>query len=357
MVAPLKFGADPEAFITDGKKIFGSERVIPEGGISAWDQGPKIVRDGVQIELQLRPSDRVEVLGSDITSVFNTLKRRLAQQGLKVSFDPVVDITKEELYALSEKSREFGCAVSYNLYGLPGPEADPSVYLKRSAGGHIHMGLGKPIFDPESKQGEGEDVYYEVDFRKDVVPLMDAIVGNTCVMLDRDPNAVERRKNYGKAGEYRLPQWGLEYRTLSNFWLRSYQLFGMVMGLSRLAVSVLHTSLMKGEPVHQQLLDKIDFDKMVRAIQTNDFDLAQDNWRVVRDFIDRNGVYLGDECGLNPHLLDNFEYFVKKVREAGLSYWFKQDPMESWTSGGGISWPNYLRYRVDNPVKSWNSGF
>ena len=71
------------------------------------------------------------------------------------------------------------------------------------------------------------------------VKILDIVVGNTCVIMDRAPSQVERRKVYGRAGEYRLPAHGIEYRTLSNFWLRSYQLTHLVFSLARFAINIL----------------------------------------------------------------------------------------------------------------------
>lgn len=336
-IAPVSLGSDPEAFLQLNGLIVGSERYVPEEGLQSYTMGPKVVRDGVQIELSLRPSRRREMLGADISSAFNTLWQRInGVEGVKTCFDPVVDITETELNSLSDKSRQFGCAESFNLYGLPGPEADASKYLKRSAGGHVHMGLQYPIFSTVSDKDE----------RKRLIALMDIIVGNTSVLIDRDPWAAERRKNYGKAGEYRLPVHGAEYRTLSNFWLTSYPLFSLVMGLTKLAVSVLHTDLQDGTGFEKELTDKVDFDTMIKAIQENDLLLAHKTWNVVAGFIDKHGHGLGDECGLNNGLLKSFELFLKGVQQNGLKYWFPEDPMEHWRRGKQQSFESFLRDEV-----------
>lgn len=357
-IAPVSLGSDPEAFLTKGGLVIGSERVVPDNGIEAQGGG-RIVQDGVQIELSLKPSPQRYLVGTGIGFALAALRDRVRTfDGVEVSFDPLVTVEKRELRSLSEKSRVFGCKPTYNFHGLPGAGADPAKYLKRSAGGHIHMGLEPPIFDPTKyevvgkDESGGEEREYVLDHRKRLVPLLDVFVGNTGVLLDNKLAAIERRKNYGKAGEFRLPAHGLEYRVLSNFWLRSYQLMGLVMGLSKLAVSVLHTTLLTGENLEGEVFERVKFRNVLRAIQTNDLKLAHKNFETVQWFIETYGASLGDECGLNPGLLPKFELFLKGVEEKGLGFWFPENPLDHWIdlahSGewGRSSWEEFLRTTV-----------
>ncbi|MCW8826503.1 MAG: hypothetical protein OQK78_08770, partial [Gammaproteobacteria bacterium] len=51
-----------------------------------------------------------------------------------------------------------------------------------------------------------------------VVKAMDLYLGVPSVLIDPDN---DRRELYGKAGAYRNKPYGLEYRTLSNFWIHT----------------------------------------------------------------------------------------------------------------------------------------
>ena len=71
----------------------------------------------------------------------------------------------------------------------------------RSCGGHVHVGTKH---DPIH-----------------VVKAMDIYLGVPSLKLDPDK---QRRKLYGKAGAFRFKSYGVEYRTLSNFWIWSKEL-------------------------------------------------------------------------------------------------------------------------------------
>lgn len=370
--AGVLFGTDPELFFaTTGGVVVGAEKILPKSGklnVSAssangrfgeHNGGQEIVLDGVQVELHLNPSWCRAHLGNELRCHFQRLRTHLEKmKGTSVSFEAVVRVDQAELASLSEKSRTLGCAPSLNLYD---PQAsikvDPATYSTRSAGGHLHFGLlNSPggyhygpflIFNPEGG----------VDQRERVVPILDILLGNTAVLLDRNPLAAERRKVYGRAGEYRLPKHGLEYRTLSNFWLRSYQLLGLVLGLGRMAVSVVSTSIGSknqhkaqslGDP-EGKLLKMVDLDKVRRAINTNSLELAKENWQKVREFIQTEVHGLHEEMGVGAETLPEFEYFLKLTEERGLDYWFPVDPMEHWCNlpeGHRTGFEAWLKGRV-----------
>lgn len=332
------FGCDPELFLENEKgQIVGSERIVPVGGAGRHlDEGKvygslggHIVRDGVQIELNPTPNTCRAILSNTLQASFRTLNGQLKKAGgnYKASFASVVTVQKKELDALSEASRVLGCAPSKNLYDKDATvKINHTTLRKRSAGGHIHIGV------------EGR---MRTSIQKDpdrFAKIMDVLVGNTCVMVDRDPLARARRRVYGRAGEYRVPIHGFEYRTLSNFWLRSYPLMSMVMGLTRIAVSV-HGTTIDGSgysndkykwDAEASLLENINFKKIQKAINLNELELAKENWTHVRKFILDSVPYLGDGCAVCKTSMKEFEFFLKKIESDGIEYWFKDDPFTHW---------------------------
>jgi hypothetical protein len=371
------FGADPEFFFTnEGGDIVGAEKVLPKNGklgtVKAYDGKTEygLVLDGVQVEMNPRPSTCRQSFSSDLKNLFTNLKNHLATHPeFKASFTSVVDIKKEELDGLSDKAKVFGCAPSLNVNGR-GAEitVDAATYLKRAAGGHIHLGM------------ESYPHLMKPEVLARLVPVLDAIVGNTCVMMDLDEGQKVRRLHYGRAGEYRLPKHGLEYRTLSNFWLRHYYLTSLVFGLSRLACSVWNSDYKQPRPPRpngytdqqyrdyypakyyadpsqpvpslvDKLLEMVDIKQVEKAINENDLELAKKNYyEGVRPFIQKYvSSSKAPSAGLNAENLDDFDFFLEMIWDKGLEYWFPEDTLSHWTNNeihGG--WESYCQ-RVVRP--------
>lgn len=325
MLRPVNivWGTDPEGFFKRDGIIIGSERVIPEHGLRVPSYMPNVVRDGIQFELNPAAAKDVRLLGANVGQAFRLLKTQVGQiPGVSVCFDGLVEVNRAELDALSEKSRILGCMPSKNVYGDKPITVDPKTYRKRSAGGHEHFGLyGTKVFDPRSVEDE----------RHRQVPYLDVFVANTCVMLDRDPGAAERRENYGRAGEYRFPPHGLEYRTLSNFWLRGYPLMSLAFGLAHMAIATLE-GVLYGESFEDELNDVVNIDRVVEAIDTNNWHLARTNFDALIPFI----VKHVPQAGTFPLGADNIHKFItfaEGVRDNGLPAYFPQDPIEHWVEG------------------------
>lgn len=341
------FGSDPEFFFKDPftGQVVGSEKVLEgcKDGQIKTGYG-KVVIDGVQAELNPTTSSCRQTAASYIAMNLRSVQDRLRElkSPLKVSFDSVVEVSKEELKSLSDRSRIFGCAPSFNIYDMEAKVgADAATYRIRAAGGHIHMG-GLPSkiywdFKIHGKYGgpkvNGKTV--ETDERRRLIPIFDLVVGNTCVLLDRNPLQAERRKYYGRAGEFRLPQHGVEYRTPSNFWLRSYPLMSLVFGLARYGMSVLATTLyhegVKGQDLEKDLLEKVDFQKLIKAINTNDFNLAMENFEHLEKFVSIHSS-VDNSLPLNSLYVKAVKQMANDINTHGIEAVFPEDPMEFWTS-------------------------
>ena len=88
----------------------------------------------------------------------------------------------------------------------------------RSGGGHIHVGAKSLVTDGP------EPILF--------VYLMDLLLAVPFLWIDKDKTSAKRRKLYGQAGRYRVKDYGIEYRTLGNFWLNSPKLVALVYDLS-----------------------------------------------------------------------------------------------------------------------------
>lgn len=347
IVRPL-FGCDPEFFFTSAAgQIVGAETVLPDGGLKYDDKatgdyslntttyvkgGGVVVIDGVQAEMHPHPNTCRANIGFEIAECFRTIKQQLAAKGAGADFGrAVVEVDPDVLATLSDEAKKLGCMPSKNIHGLGSAELeaiDATTYRKRSAGGHLHMS-GYPCLTSKVE---------------DVVTMCDYLIGNTFVLLDRDPEMAERRRLYGRAGEYRTPLAtkgagaDLEYRTLSNVWLRDYKLMSLAMGLARLAVSVV------SDGMQAEFTSALDKAAVIEAINTNNFELARQNFNTLRPLIEAavpygsSGSSVPLWCGAFPA----FDFFVDK----GLEHWFPAAAtVDRWAAlrdGHGTGWETFL---------------
>lgn len=331
----ISFGSDPEFFFVDKDgAVVGAEKVLPVEGLrqaigNTFD-GEKyvptfrtiVVIDGVQGELNVVPDSCRQRFSSNLATALRMANGAAMEKGLTISFAQTVEVSKEEMASLSDKAQQFGCSPSHNFYeeGLTVGVEDASKYFSRSAGGHLHLGIG---------QTSKEDA-------ERIMPVLDILVGNTCVLIDRDRGNIDRRKTYGRAGEYRLPKHGLEYRTLSNFWLRHYVLMSFVTALARFAFNAANNKQFR-----DALLARVSIDKVRYAINENDFDMALANFEEIKDLIAKA------TCGTNPDAvyplqgkrIASFEHLVKE----GLDVFFTQNPMAYWNThhSGNRGWERF----------------
>ena len=342
------FGCDPEIFVTRAsgrvrkrRAAVGSERFLPPAGI--YGDGSGVTRDGVQAELHITPGGCRQGAAGRLASAMTLLnaaveaaRAELRIPSLAVTFKPMISLTPADLRQLSPEARQLNCKPSLNAYGRKQVIVDGNTYTHRTASGHIHLGTGlitKKLVDPV-----------------DVVKILDVLVGIPTVLIDRDPSQIIRREIYGLAGEYRLPKHGLEYRVPSNFWLLDYKLASMIFGLARLAANVAEGFIRNSRQqwAKDALLDRVDFDKVQQAINTNDVDIALCIYKEsIRPFAEQLPVYYSFGSGT---VMDNFEYFIDQIHDGGLRRWFKTDDsatLDRWMKlDTSIGWERFLSQEV-----------
>ena len=358
-------GSDPELFVATNGQVVGAEKVIPKEGLfTPSSSKSSIVLDGVQLELHPSPNKCRGLIANDFKAIFMKLKRQLDSKGATASFEPLIKMDKHELSKLSEAARRLGCAPSKNIANPTATIKVPKNFRTRSAGGHIHVQL----------HGAGYNYYpYNLPILpkniETLIKLYDCLPGLSSVLIDRDPHNAERRKLYGRASEYRdhtqgaAGGMGVEYRVLSNYWLRSYQLMSFVHGMIRQATNIYFAQWPTWNTTAwnapQELLSRVDIEKVWEAINKNSYPLALKQWEGVESFIDEFCV--DDQSGLSSGpSLPNFRFFAKMVKEKGLSYWFPEDPMTHWCNipeghqfndDGFAGWESFIINLVTN-VKS-----
>lgn len=217
-------GSDPEAFLRDqhGKLVSAVDYIpgtkeqphpTPHGSIQV---------DNMLAEFNSRPSSSLSEFIENHRLIIGDLRDHLAPLNLKLDF--IGSMMVDKLLLLSHPSlMRAGCEPDFNAWTLrPNEPADYFTTDLRAAGGHLHCS-----FDQAS--GTSQEAK---ENRIKFVKSLDLVLGVPSVIHDPD-NA--RREVYGKAGAHRPkdkskgdPYDGVEYRTLSNFWLKSEELMAFV---------------------------------------------------------------------------------------------------------------------------------
>jgi hypothetical protein len=204
----IKFtiGADPELFFKDAAGNFVSSIGLIGGSKDKprpIGNGCAVQEDNVAVEFNIPACSDLNSFVSSLNYNLTYLDNFAKEKNLELAIVPSAEFSKDQLN--SQAARTFGCEPDYNAWTRsmnPSPKCDnPNL---RSAGGHIHVGFNKSKLNFEQ-----------------VVRAMDIFVG--CEMLTFDKDS-DRRKLYGKAGAFRPKEYGVEYRTASNAWIRTDEL-------------------------------------------------------------------------------------------------------------------------------------
>lgn len=342
-IGPL-MGADPEIFIKVGKKVVGSEMFISKDGeriAQNYGQRTKATIDGVQLEINTDAHSCRESLAGSLIQSFYELDRLIKVKNPKAElcFDRAVTISAKELEKLRPENQRFGCKPSFNVYEGDTNAGkimttDPLQYRKRAGGGHIHLGVNSSNEKLKNKFKENP---------QELVTILDYILGNLCVILDKSPANKERRKLYGRAGEYRLPSHGLEYRVLSNFWISSPELVSLVYGLSRVAIGMFVT-----EGYYEALQEAVPVKDIIKAINKNDYKLAYKNYKAIEDILFK-ALYETDGgtfFGLSGSTRKRFNYFIDTCLEKDVSHFLNLGDLKTLRNKDGRSGFSNFLYSV-----------
>ena len=221
----ISFGSDPEFMLKNHGKIKSAIGIIqgdPENRVTL--QGHQFYADNVMAECAIKPAR------SKKKAIENF--RECLQIYAKMAHPYRLEPKASHVYPDSElrhpMSRTVGCDPDYCAYEMkmkPAPKEAIQHSRFRSCGGHIH--IGHPILI----NGDCESVL--------AVYMLDLILGVSSLWLDKDESSAARRGLYGQAGRHRPKDYGIEYRSLGNFWLKSPQLVALVFDLSKFVIEML----------------------------------------------------------------------------------------------------------------------
>lgn len=253
----VTIGSDPEMFIFDPNTDKYISAVGMIGGSKAsplpiTNDGHFIQEDNVAVEFNIPPCTTSKELVKHILFVKNYISETiLSQKGLALQCVASALFDKDQLN--TDEAKTFGCDPDFNawtgnLNEINRIGVDPKL---RVCGGHIHVGYDNP------------NRLTSVE----LVKAMDLFLAVPAVLIDSD---IRRRQLYGKAGSYRYKKFGVEHRTLSNFWIQNELLIEWVFQNVHQAVEFVN-------------IDGIitNEEQIIECINTGDKDLAEE---IVEDY-------------------------------------------------------------------------
>ncbi len=206
----LKVGCDPEVFVSKRGQLVSGHGMVPGYKDSPHKTSKGAIQvDGMALEFNIDPANSEQEFFENVQATMNDLLSALPQ-GHKIEIQSTANFGKALIESQPEEAKELGCSPDYNAYLDGGVNPKPDADLPfRTAAGHIHIGWtdGANISDPG-----------HIELCCKVTKLMDLFLGVPSVLLDTD---TQRRSMYGQAGSFRAKSYGVEYRVLSNFWLKS----------------------------------------------------------------------------------------------------------------------------------------
>jgi hypothetical protein len=242
-----KVGSDPELFLMHDNQIIpaigavGGTKVDPK---PLREPGYFVQEDNVAVEFNIPPASNKKEWQSSILKGIELVKELLPPEQ-KLIARPSYIFTEDMLR--HPQAQIFGCDPDYCAWTKEinkMPEASDNCL--RVCGGHVLVGYDDP----------------NQETNIELIKAMDLYLGVPSVLLDGD---LARRTMYGKAGAFRHKSFGVEYRTLSSFWLASPEYIDWVYDGVQKAVEFVNSTTVL--PINIST-------KIVKAINENNIGIA-----------------------------------------------------------------------------------
>lgn len=211
LIENYTIGADIELFLQDKQT---GEIVSAEGYIQGTKHEPfnfdpankyfATSLDNVLAEFCIPPVNNPFLFAQYVEKVVGYINSVIPEHLCTVAMPSAVLADK---YLQTENAQTFGCDPDLNVWlKRPNPKPEAKNKNLRSAGGHIHVGYANHSMQVSEK----------------IVKAMDLFLGVPSVLQEPEN---ERKSLYGKAGACRFKEeYGVEYRTISNYYLQSKEL-------------------------------------------------------------------------------------------------------------------------------------
>ena len=217
VITNVKVGSDPELFIINStnNKVVSSIGIIPGEKNNAYrapdmPKGYGLQIDNVLAEFNIPASNKKEKFIQSMEYMKNYIRDFVKKVNPDLDIQCIASRDVDEDQLQHPEAKRFGCDVSYNAYTEDeNPKPNGERGTLRSAGCHFHISYKNP----------------NTRTSIDLIKYLDMYLGIPSVVMDPD---TKRRTLYGKAGDFRLKNYGVEYRTLSSYFLSSKETLDFV---------------------------------------------------------------------------------------------------------------------------------
>lgn len=239
----MRLGTDPEILLQDSNgspvSVIGLIKADKWNPMQIPDMAPgfTLQEDNVSIEYGIPPASSAD----DYVHYIQSVMQKSLEYLPGLSFSKLSCTIYPEEQMQHPLAYVFGCEPDFDAWtGTVNKKPEPPHPLMRSAGGHIHV---------ETKRDPLE-----------VVRNMDLFLGVPSVLMDKGE---QRKQMYGGAGAHRVKPYGVEYRTLSNFWIFEERLIRWVWNQTERSINNQHIDVMAEQ------------DLILEAINNNNKAVAQ----------------------------------------------------------------------------------
>jgi len=252
-------GTDPELFLYSELEakfvpvcgLVGGTKEVP---LPVVKDNPMfaVQEDNVALEFTIPPASNLNDWLSNINFMKNYISNNILNPlKLVPNYSSSARFKEEDLQ--SKAAQHMGCSTSYNAWTFTESMVERDDVTLRTTGMHIHVGYENP----------------HPDYSIELVRAMDIFLGVPSILLDPD---IERRKMYGKAGDYRIKNYGVEYRSLGGFFLSSDELLKWCYESTMKAIEFVNSGSME---------NITDPDRIQECINTCNKDLANE---IIEDY-------------------------------------------------------------------------
>lgn len=281
-MANVTIGSDPELFLRDTRTgltmpacgLFGGTKgaAIPLGDLG---EGFGLQEDNVMLEFNIPPTEDAEYFANHIHAGVREIERLVRTKLQHAELETHCSRLLPDDLLRHPGAGVFGCSADYDAYrqGCTWEPVDRRLLRDengewRFSGGHVHIGL--------IDKGKLPDFV--------VAQFADLWLGLPYVGADAQG---KRRELYGKAGRYRPTDYGIEYRTLSNFWIWEWE---TTMALGNRAIRMGHWLGNEDVTSIRQVYGEVPWPDVKAAIESENHRAAADLLRFIKTDLGLRGI-------------------------------------------------------------------